>query len=277
MPIGRSMLRLHRADGRDQFAHPLVDGVTHIDAEDVRAGLEQPAMTARSDEAGPSVATTLVRRCRLIGLVVPGSAMPGGRAAGVGGGADAGARWTSGLPGGGAWTDGCSAEFGQLHRPGALLAGIDLEKAGAVITVRQTIADAANRELLVAGAHKGLPHPFAAAIVVDGIDIIITRDEIALEHGLAGPGRQIPPAFRGPAVGVLVADGDSDPACGVVAEPEIGRRRRTREQAVSATTAMAATSSIPATALSAEWSCLISGSDSGVKTYVLSTRWRGSP
>src|SRR5208282_5609543 len=31
------------ADGRHQFAHALVIGVAHIDAEDVGAGLEQPA------------------------------------------------------------------------------------------------------------------------------------------------------------------------------------------------------------------------------------------
>src|SRR5262249_28517416 len=34
--------------------------------------------------------------------------------------------------------------------------------------------DAADGELLVASAHNGLSHPFAAAIVVDGVDIITT-------------------------------------------------------------------------------------------------------
>ena len=117
------------------------------------------------------------------------------------------------------------AQFGQLHGPGPLLAGIDLEKSGTVIAAWETITDAADRELLVAGAHKGLPHPLAAVIVVDCVDIIITRDEITLEHGLAGAGGQIPPAFRGPAVGILITDGHAHPACGVVAQPEIGRRR----------------------------------------------------
>ena len=117
------------------------------------------------------------------------------------------------------------ARFGQLHGPGALFAGIDLEEAGAVKTARQTIGDAANGELLVAGAHKGLSHPFPAAVVIDSVDIIISCDEIALEDGFAGARGQIPPAFRGPAVGVLVADRDADAASGIVAEPEIGGRR----------------------------------------------------
>src|SRR5690348_15307808 len=54
------------------------------------------------------------------------------------------------------------AGFGELYGPGALLAGVDLEKAGAIKTARQAIADAANGKLLVARAHKGLAHPFAA-------------------------------------------------------------------------------------------------------------------
>src|ERR1700689_1377620 len=76
--------------------------------------------------------------------------------------------------------------FGELHGPGALLAGIDPEEAGAVIAVGQAIADAADGELPVARAHVGPSRPFAAAIVVDGIDIIKTCDEIALEHGFSG-------------------------------------------------------------------------------------------
>ena len=43
MPIGRLILGFDLADGRHQFAHALVIGVAHIDAEDVGAGLEQPA------------------------------------------------------------------------------------------------------------------------------------------------------------------------------------------------------------------------------------------
>ena len=97
-----------------------------------------------------------------------------------------------------------------------------------VIAVRQAVANAADRELPVARAHIGPSRPFAAAIVVDGVDIIITRDQIALEHGLAGSRRQVPPAFGGPAVSVLIADRDADPARRVVAEPEIGRGRPRR-------------------------------------------------
>src|SRR4029077_7793794 len=68
--------------------------------------------------------------------------------------------------------------LGELHGPGALVAGVDLEEAGTVVAVRQAIADAADGEFPVAGAHIGPSRPFAAAIVIDGVDIIITRDEI---------------------------------------------------------------------------------------------------
>src|SRR5208282_2126075 len=191
-------------------------------------------MTAWSEEAGPSVATTLVRRCRLIGF---GFRRTGrGRCAGAGGwGGCTGSCTAAG--GRGLFERTASrqrvlrrllARFGELDGPRGLFAGIHLEEAGAVIAAGETITDAADREFPVAGAHKGLPHPFAAMIVVDGVDIIITRDEIALEHGFAAARRQIPPAFRGPAVGVLVADGDADPAPGIIAKAEIGRGRAGR-------------------------------------------------
>jgi len=66
------------------------------------------------------------------------------------------------------------ARFRQLHGPGPLPPGNNFEKPGAVIAAGQAVADAADGELLVASAHYGLSHPFAAAIVVDGVDIITT-------------------------------------------------------------------------------------------------------
>ena len=62
--------------------------------------------------------------------------------------------------------------FGQLHGPGALFAGIDLEKAGAVETARQAILGALDGEFLVARTHEGLSRPFAAAVVVERVDVI---------------------------------------------------------------------------------------------------------
>ena len=105
--------------------------------------------------------------------------------------------------------------FCQLDGPSPLLAGIDFEKASAVITACQTIGDAANSELLVACAHKGLPHPLPAVLVIDSVDIVISRDEIALEYVFAGARRQIPPTFRGPAAGVLIANRDASNGVGV--------------------------------------------------------------
>jgi len=107
---------------------------------------------------------------------------------------------------------GLFARFRQLNRPGPLLTGIDFEKSGAVIAACQAITDTAYRELLVTGTHIGLAHPFAAPIVIDCVNIIKTGDKIAFEHRFAGSRRQVPPAFRGPAVGILVADGDADAA-----------------------------------------------------------------
>src|SRR6516225_191988 len=170
-------------------------------------------IVTRSEEAGPSVATTLVRRC------------PGCRA---------GAPWRrcnrrrsdcgrkrAGIaahrPGRRRALLRLFARFRQLHGPGALFTGIDFEEPGAVITARQAVADALDREFLVTGAHKSLTHPFAAAIVIYGVDIIITGHEIALQYGFAGSRRQVPPALGGPAIGVFVTDGNADPARRVVA------------------------------------------------------------
>ena len=192
------------------------------------------AIIAALPEAGPSVATILVRRRRLI------SAGPFGNCDG-----DLPARRRQHRrarcqrpllrPFGG---------VGELHRPGALLAGVDLEEAGAVEAARQAILGALDGEFLVARAHEGLARPFAAAVVVDRVDVIEARDQRSLEHGLAGARRQIPPAFGDPAaVGVLVADRDADPAAGVVAQMEIGprlpatrqrQRERRRDQQKSA-------------------------------------------
>src|SRR5437867_6364779 len=66
---------------------------------------------------------------------------------------------------------GLVGRFGELHSPGALLRGVDLEEAGAVISAREAVLDAFDGEFLVAGTHEGLARPFAAAIVVDRIDI----------------------------------------------------------------------------------------------------------
>src|SRR6516162_501021 len=161
-----------------------------------------PARNSRStivrlEEAGPSVATTFVRRCRLIGFdfrAWPRAGRVGRRRA--------------------------------PRRPRAPLAPARAhcrrEAAGAVIASRQTIGAAANDEFLVAGAHEGLAHPLAAVVVINSVDIIISCDEIALEDGFAGAGGQIPPTLRGPAIGILVADRDPHTACGIVAKTEIG-------------------------------------------------------
>ena len=180
------------------------------------------AIMLRSEDAGPRVATILVRRRRRISF--------GFAAAGAGG---------AGRPRGRRRLQHRHARlqrlhrhligrFGELDRPRRLVAGVDLEEAGAVVAARQTIVGAADGELLVARAHEGLARPFAAAIVVERVDVIEAGDQRAAQHGFAAAGGQVPPALGGPAFVLLVADRDPDPAAGVVAEAEIGLGRLAR-------------------------------------------------
>jgi hypothetical protein len=117
-----------------------------------------------------------------------------------------------------------------LHGPGSLFAGVDLEESGAVEAARQAILGALDGEFLVTRTHEGLPRPFAAAVIVECVDVIEARDKGAAQQGFAAAGRHVPPAFGGPALGVLVTERDADPARGVVAETKV-RRRRTVPQA----------------------------------------------
>src|SRR5262249_41110820 len=116
------------------------------------------AMTRRSEDAGPRVATILVRRRRRIscGFAPAASARAAGSRRGL---KHRNAR-LQGLHGR------LVSRFGELHGPGRLVAGIDLEEAGAVIAAREAIFGSAYGELLFPRAHEGLAGPFAAAIVV---------------------------------------------------------------------------------------------------------------
>src|SRR6266851_7017720 len=115
--------------------------------------------------------------------------------------------------------------LGELDGPRRLVAGVDLEETGAVVAARKTIVGAADGELLLPRAHEGLARPFAAAVVIDRVDVIEPGDQRAAQHGLAAAGGDVPPALGGPALVLLVADRDPDPVAGIVAEAEIGLRR----------------------------------------------------
>src|SRR4029079_9890365 len=73
----------------------------------------------------------------------------------------------------------------QLHRPGALLVGIDLEKAGAIVAARQTVLSPADSELFLTCAHVSLARPLAATVVVDRIDVIVTCNQCAAQQRFA--------------------------------------------------------------------------------------------
>ena len=216
------------ADGLDQFAHLVVRGVAHIDAEHVGAGLEQLADHRAVGRGG-------AKRCQDLDAaqashcLLPGAGgrpdPPGGVPPGAFGipGRPPGPPGAFGIPG--TRCEGVSLAFGQLHGPGALLAGIDLEEAGAVETARQAILGALDGEFLVARAHECLSRPFAAAVVIERVDIIKPRDKRAAQQGFAASRGHVPPAFGGPALGILVAERDADPARGIVAETEVRRAR----------------------------------------------------
>ena len=240
---------LDRADHAHQLAHALLAGVAHVDAEDVGAGLEQ-----LRDHVGSSTRPDRAWRRSWRGADVSWLGASGRRrrqrrrrARGVRSGARGGQRPVGRLLGG----------VGQLHRPGALLAGVDLEEAGAVIAARQAVLGAADGEFLLARAHEGLAGPFAAAVVVDRVDVIVTRDQCAAQQRFARARRNVPPAFGGPALVVLVADRDADPAAGVVAQPEIGFGRIGAETASSsaARTASAGDDMRNVTPDGDEWQC----------------------
>src|SRR5262249_38082328 len=112
--------------------------------------------------------------------------------------------------------------IGQLHRPRPLLAGVDLEETGSVITAGKTVFRAANGEYLVGGAHESLPQPFASAVIADRIDIKKASSKLALEQDLTTAVGDVPPAFGRPAFAVLVADGHADAARRVVTQTKIG-------------------------------------------------------
>ena len=107
--------------------------------------------------------------------------------------------------------------IGELHRPRALFAGVDLKITGSVIPPREAVLGAANSEFLFPRAHIGFTRPFAAAVIVDRIDIIITRDEGPSQQRFTRTGRDVPPALGGPSFVVFVPDGDADPAARIIA------------------------------------------------------------
>ena len=180
---------------------------------------------ALSDDAGPRVARILMRRRRLMAWAPPAGGGRPGAAGGLDGPEPRRDRPVPSFPESPAALRRLLVGFGQLHGPCSLFAGVDLEEAGAVEPSRQAILGPLDGEFLVARAHEGLSRPFAATIVIERVDVIVARDQRAAQQRLATPRRHVPPAFGGPALGVLVAERDADPAGSIVAEPEIGRGR----------------------------------------------------
>src|SRR5450631_3427973 len=122
---------------------------------------------ALSEDTGPSVARILIRRRRLMACfrapaadqTRPGAYGPANWAGR--------ANW--------AGPEGCRGRpdrpFREFPAPAALEAA------------RQAILGALDGEFLVARAHEGLSRPFAAAIVIQRVDVIEPRDQRAAQQG----------------------------------------------------------------------------------------------
>ena len=159
--------------------------MAHIDAEHVGAGLEQPP------DHG-AVGGSRAKRCEDLDTAQTSHGLFPGAAAGGGPDAPGGVHGQAGRcrqiarnSAGPVRADRSRnprhllrrllfAGFGQLHGPGALLAGVDLEEAGAVEAARQAILGALDGEFLVARAHEGLSRPLAAAVVIERVDVVDT-------------------------------------------------------------------------------------------------------
>ena len=85
----------------------------------------------------------------------------------------------------------------ELHGPGLLLAGVDLEKPSPVEPTGKAILGAANDEFLFAGTHESPSRPFPTTVVVNRIYIIETSRQRSSQQRLAIPRGEIPPALRG--------------------------------------------------------------------------------
>src|SRR5579871_3503975 len=122
---------------------------------------------------------------------------------------------------------------GQLHRPAlGVLAGVDLEEAGAIEATDETILPALDLELAVRGAHEGFALPLAAPLV-HCVEIVILSGERAAQQRRAIERLEVPPAFADPALAIGVGERDTDPAAGVVAHPQIRARGLSRNKRCS--------------------------------------------
>ena len=172
-------VRLDAADHADQLAHAVVAGVAHVDAEHVGAGLEQAARSSRR-RTRPGRAWRRSWRGAGVSLL---AAPPRG-----GGGAAAGGRLA------------CRRRARRQRRAAGVCSAVSVsctvqERCSPVstskkpvrsIAARQAIVGAADGEFLFARAHEGLAGPFAAAVVVDRVDVIVARNQRAAQQRFAG-------------------------------------------------------------------------------------------
>src|SRR4029077_6240270 len=106
--------------------------------------------------------------------------------------------------------------MGEDDGPVPFLASVDLEEARPLETALHAVLSVADGERFGVGTHIKSACPFAAAVIGDRVDIIEETKQPALKQRFAGMRGDVPPAFGGPAFGILIADGDADSAPGGV-------------------------------------------------------------
>ena len=181
MPIGRPWRSSMRAD-RLTSSRMRVCGVWLMLMRKTSA----PAMNSRSimagsDEAGPSVATILVRRWRLI---VSSRRRSGPSLCRLLQCRDRTAAFAPAAEGRGTvwpFSVSCSVQF--------FCSMVSTSKKPVrSIAARQAVLDAADGEFSLARAHESLAGPFAALVVVHRVDVIEARDQRPADQRLAGIG-----------------------------------------------------------------------------------------
>ncbi len=104
-----------------------------------------------------------------------------------------------------------------------MLLSINLEEAAFLESAPIAIIDPFDGKLDIVGAHGNNTTPFAAFVVVEGINIVKPGAKFILDEERAGLAVDVPPTFARPAILVLVADRNADPARRAIAKLELRR------------------------------------------------------
>src|SRR5690606_28998374 len=98
---------------------------------------------------------------------------------------------------------------------------IHFKEARTPVSPTLAVGNVPDGEGLVLSAHVVRAGPFTTAVVVYRVNVDEAARYGSLEESFAGLGSDVPPALGGPALGVLVTDGDTDTALRGIAQLEV--------------------------------------------------------